>query len=145
MEKKGIIYGLITSTVLIGYFFLMKALGLAHNVELRALNALFMFTGIFLSIRSYRKENDPNFEYLKGLGQGAITSGTVALTFGLFVFALLSLDVTFLAEIKQMEPQGMYINPSGFAGLIFIEAFASGLLFTYASMQYLKRNYSTNY
>jgi hypothetical protein len=142
MERKGILYGLLTTLVLIAYFFAMKGLGLSHNVELRAVNALFMFMGIFLSIRALKKEDEKSFGYLNGVLQGVITAGTVAISFGLFVFTYLSLDSAFLAEIKQVEPQGMYINAPGFAGLIFIEALASGLLFTYMSMQYLKKSYT---
>jgi hypothetical protein len=138
LEKTAIKYGLGTSVALAAYFLLMYQLGLAHNVELRIFNAIFMFSGIFLSVRSYKNAKGDKFEFLSGFGVGLATSVVVGVSFCLFVAAFLGLNPEFLASIKANELQGTYINTVGLVVLIFIEATASGILFTYMSMQWLK-------
>jgi len=138
VEKRGIVFGLTTTVLLIVYFLTMRGFDLAHNIELRALNALIMFAGIYLSLKTYKNNKKNRFEFLKGIGLGLITSLTVAISFSGFILVYLKLYPEFFNEIVKVEPQGEYINIPGMVGLIFIEAFASGLLFTYASMQWLK-------
>ena len=138
IESRSFRYGVLTTAVLIAYFMIMKAFGLVHNFELRAFNAIIMFTGVFLSIRSYKKWKGNNFQFLKGAGVGIMTSLVVAVLFSIFVTAYVGLNPAFLTEIKQTEPQGIHLNEWAIAIIIFIEAAASGFLFTYMSMQWLK-------
>lgn len=138
LEKTAVKYGLLTTGALSLYFLLMYQLGLAHNVELRIFNALFMFLGIFLSVRSYKRKEKREFQFLKGFAVGLATSLVVGVTFCLFIAAFMGINPDFLISIKANELQGVYINTVGLLVLIFIEATASGILFTYMSMQWLK-------
>lgn len=138
LERQGIFYGGIVTVFLIAFFLLMKSFGLIHNFNLRIFNSLFLFSGIFLAIRNLKSKNQGDLNYLSGLGLGLITSLVAAILFSLFVFSYVNLDPAFMTSIKENEPQGIYLNEFGVLVLIFIEAFASGLLFTYASMQYFK-------
>ena len=138
IESRSLRYGVLTTAALIAYFLIMKAVGLVHNFELRAFNAIIMFTGVFLSIRSFKKWKGNNFQFLKGAGVGLMTSLIVAVLFTIFITAYVGLNPDFLAEIKRTEPQGVHLNEWAIAIILFIEAAASGFLFTYMSMQWLK-------
>ena len=140
IEKRGVIFGAATTAGLIAYFSVMNVFGLSHNFNLRAFNAIIMFFGVFLSIKTYKDFKGKQFEFLKGAGTGLITSLVTATLFTVFFSLYIYLDPAFYAEIKAEEPQGIYMNAWGIAALIFIEAVASGFLFTYLSMQWLKKS-----
>ncbi len=144
IEKQGLVSGLAITTVLIAFFFLMKAVGLIHQYELRALNAIIMFTGVFLTIRAFKK-NSKNFSYLKGMSLGLLTSLSTAISFAVFVLLFVLSSPAFMEMIKANEPHGIYINEYGIAIVIFIEAAASGLIFSFLSMQWLKEKSFTKY
>ncbi|MEQ8358137.1 MAG: DUF4199 domain-containing protein [Cytophagales bacterium] len=139
LEKTGLKWGLITFLGLGAYFLLMKALGLTHVIELRVLNAAIMFTGLWFSIKDYRR-NDSGFDYFSGLGVGLLTAFIASTTFT--VFGILYLEVinpSFMTELKQSEPLGFYLNPYLATFQIFIEGTASGFSISYAIMQFLKK------
>lgn len=139
LEKTGLKWGLITFLGLGAYFLIMKAFGLTHIIELRVLNAAIMFTGLWFSIKEYRR-NEPEFSYFSGLGIGLLTAFIASSTFT--IFGILYLEVinpSFMQELKQNEPLGFYLNPYLAAFQIFIEGTASGFSISYAIMQYLKK------
>jgi hypothetical protein len=141
LQKHIVKFGLLTTMGLIAFFLLMRILGLAEITELRSLNALIMFSGIFLMIRGFRDGDfDAEFGYLTGISSGFFTGLIVALSFSVFVGLYVSIDPVFLAAIVADNPQKEYLNPFSAAMVIFIEAIASGFLFSYASMQYLKED-----
>ena len=57
VEALAIRYGLYITAGLIAYFLLMKLLGLVLVVELRALNLLFLLTGIILALRAFKRQH----------------------------------------------------------------------------------------
>lgn len=131
--------GLLTTAGLIVYFLLMRTLGLAEITELRVLNALIMFTGIFLTIKGFRNDNfDADFGYLSGIAVGFFTGIVIAISFSFFVGIYVAVDPMFLAAIVAENPQKEFLNPMTASMVIFIEAIASGFLFSYGSMQWLK-------
>ncbi|NQZ76273.1 MAG: hypothetical protein HRT61_09195 [Ekhidna sp.] len=141
LNKHVVKGGVLTTTALIIYFLFMRVLGLAEITELRALNALIMFSGIFFTIKSFRNGDfSENFGYLSGMAVGFFTGIIVAISFALFTAIYVSLDPVFLAAIVANNPQKDFLNPFAAAMVIFIEAIASGFLFTYASMQWLKED-----
>jgi len=141
LEKHILKYGLITSGALIVFFLLMRLLGLAEITELRSLNAIIMFSGVFLSIKTYRNgEFEEGFNYLAGIASGFFTGMVTAVTFALFVGIYVYYDPVFLAAIVADNPQKDFLNPLTSAMVIFMEAIASGFFFSYASMQFLKQD-----
>lgn len=143
IEARGVIFGLLTTAGLIAYFFIMKWLGLVHNINLRALNAVIMFAGVYLAIKTYKKykhEAGDHFQFMKGTGVGLITALTTAVVFSAFITGYVMASPEFMQSIKANEPQGIHINEWGIAVIIFIEAMASGFIFSYLSMQWLKEN-----
>ena len=126
---------------LTAYFLLMVAADLVHNLNLRLFNAVIMFSGIFLLLKRFKKQNfDKPFTYLNGLGAGLLVTiiGTAAYAIIMAIYLITNPD--FMMEIKQEEPQGNYLNIPAMVLLILIEGIASGILFSYTSMQFLKVN-----
>lgn len=141
LEKHIIKYGVGTTVGLIALFYLMKAIGLAQVTELRALNAIIMFAGVFLSIKNFKKnEFSYEFNYLSGIATGFFTGMVTAISFAVFVAAYIYFEPAFLAAIVADKPQRDFLNSLTSAMVIFIEAIASGFLFSYISMQYLKKD-----
>lgn len=138
IESRGIRYGLSITIALIAFFFAMKAFGLIHNYGLRAFNGVIMFTGVYLAIYRYKQQKGEHFEFLQGLAVGLLTTGVVALSFSAFVTFYMMANPEFTAAVKANEPHGMYINEWGVALGIFIEAAASGFIFSFLTMQQLK-------
>lgn len=141
-EKHVIKLGLTTTGALIAFFLLMRLLGLAEITELRSLNALIMFAGVFLSIKRFRDDEfEVEFNYLTGIASGFFTGLVIASSFAVFVGLYVYFDPVFLAAIVAENPQQDFLNPLTAGMVIFIEAIASGFLFSYASMQYLKEDF----
>ncbi|MDE0470855.1 MAG: DUF4199 domain-containing protein [Ekhidna sp.] len=141
IEKHVLRYGLLTTIALICYFLLMRLLGLAEITELRSLNALIMFSGVFLTIKKFRNGDfDTAFGYLSGIAVGFFTGIVIAISFSLFIGIYIYFDPVFLAAIVADNPQKDFLNPLTAAMVIFIEAIASGFLFSYAAMQWLKED-----
>ena len=132
-------YGLLTTAGLIVFFLMMRITGLAEITELRSLNAVIMFAGVFLCIKHFKHNKlDTSFGYLSGIAAGFFTGIVVAISFSVFVGIYVALDPVFLAAIVTDNAQKEFLNPWTSAMVIFIEAMASGMLFSYTSMQYLK-------
>ncbi len=141
LDKHLLHSGLLTTAGLISYFLIMRFLGLAEITELRALNALIMFSGIFLTIKTFRRGGfNADFGYLSGIGAGFLTGIVIAISFSLFVGIYITLDPVFMAAIVAENPQQEFLSPITASMVIFIEAIASGFLFSYASMQWLKED-----
>lgn len=139
LEEIGLKWGLIVFGLLSIYFFALQLLGYIHVIELRLFNGAIMYFGVYKAIKEY-KDSDKNFNYFQGLGAGIITGFVASLVFS--VFGLLYLGVLnpeFMAEIKQNEPFGIYMNEYGAVFQIFIEGMASSCLMSYANMQLLKK------
>ena len=141
IEKIGLRWGLITLLLLGAYFIIMKIFGLIHTPELRVLNAFIMFYGVFQSVKSAKLELE-DFNYFKGFGVGALTAFSTSFTYSLAgVIYITFIDPAFMASIQANEPLGLFMNEYSASLQIFIEGSASGILFSYASLQWLRTPY----
>jgi hypothetical protein len=138
VEKIGIRWGIITFILLAIFFLLMKLLGFVKILELRFLNAIIMFFGCYMAIRT-TKENLKNFRYFKGLGAGGLNGLIASFIFVIFGFIYVTyIDPNFRYEIKMNEPLGLYFNIYVALFQIFMEGLGSGLLFSFIIMQWMK-------
>jgi len=141
IEDIAIRYGLMTTVWLIGYFMIMKLVGLVHITELRMLNFIFLVGGIYLAIRRYR-ENNESMTYLNGIGIGFLTSAVAVIPFALFIFIYLQLDQDLLNYIRENAPFGEHNNSYILSFFVGLEGFFSGMILTFIIMQYMKRSHS---
>jgi hypothetical protein len=144
VERIGIVTGLLTSLALIGYFMLMKALGLSQILELRFFNFVIMSVGLFIGISYYKRSVPFNQEfYLKGLAQGAMITLVTVVSFALFIsFYLNYFDQPLLEHIRATFSTQKIDGFSIFTA-VFMEGLASGMIITFCAMQYLKREGSS--
>jgi len=139
IEYIGLRWGLITLILLSTYFLIMRFLGLVHSTELRVLNAVIMFYGVFSAIKVSKSQLE-DFNYLKGFGVGALTALVASGLFTIFGFIYLNwIDPSFMSSIKMNEPLGVFMNKYSASLQIFIEGSASGVLCSYASLQWLRK------
>ncbi len=144
IEKVGVRYGIFTALALILFFFFMKLIGLVEVYELRVLNAIFLFTGVFLSIKTFR-DNAKHASYLNGLGVGILTSAVALLIFAAFVIIYLAgINPEFMEGLKETEYFGQYLNPYIAGVAIFLEGTLSGMLVSFILMQYYKRSHMSS-
>jgi len=143
IEKNALRYGIITAISLIAFFFIMRALGLIDQYELRALNIIFLFSGVYLSVRNYRKSKTAT--YLGGLGTGLFTSVIALAIFAAFIMIYLAgIDPAFMESLREYEYFGQYLNPYIAGAVIFLEGSISGLLVSFILMQFYKRSHLSN-
>lgn len=132
-------FGLLMTLCLVGFFFLMKAFGLEHNLELRALNIIILSSFVYATLKTYKKRNNGQLPYLSGISLGIATSAVGVFLFAIFVFIYVTLIAPeFMAEIKAKEPFGDFLNPFIVSFTIVLEGMISGFLVAYASLQYLR-------
>src|ERR1700741_722896 len=111
IESVGLKIGLITSLGLLSYFFLMKALGLSHIIELRIFNFLILASGICYGINRLKQELHEDEFYLKGLAEGIFITIVALVPFGAFIsFYLAYFDTGLMDHIKSTVAMGEYIN-----------------------------------
>ena len=137
-EKVAVKYGLIIFVSLVAYFLVMKFVGLFEIHELRGLNFLILITGIWRALTVYKKQG--SLSYFDGIGLGSLTTIIGVVPFSVFIFFYLQADAQFMANIMANEAFGQYLNPYILAFLISFEGSISGVLVSFAMMQYLKRS-----
>lgn len=131
-------YGLKIAGCLIGYFLLMRLLGLQHYYELRFLNVIFQVGGIYFALKKFREAHGQHLNYFRALITGVATSGVSSAIFAIFVFSYLSIDSNLMQGIIDNEPMGRYLNPYITAFMVALEGLFSGLLFTFIIINYLE-------
>lgn len=138
-------FGMIILFFLIGFFFLMKLIGLVHIVELRSLNFFIMVAGVWLAIKAYKKDQPNGIAYMDGLGLGIRTILYAVIPFALFILIYLSVDTSFMESIRLNEMFGAYLNPFVLSFLIAFEGAISGFFIAYTILQYEKCNIAANW
>jgi len=123
-----------------GYFLIMRSVGLHEVFMLRYLNALFLFTGILLAMYTYKKNMKGVFNYKKGLKMGMFITLTSVIPFALFIFLYLNIDDGFLSLVEKKTEFRDFISPATVAGFICLEGLCSGSIITFIVMQYFKKN-----
>jgi len=131
-------HGLFIAIGLLIFFFIMKALGLLHVVELRVFNVVIMALGIYGAVKKFSKKDPEEFTYFRGMGVGVVTGIIGSTLFGLFIFFYVSfIDTALMQNIIENEPMGRFMNPYIVSLIIAIEGIASALLVSFILLNYL--------
>jgi len=139
-QRLAIITGLYICGAMILYFLLMKSLGLADVAELRFLNFVIAGAGAAAAIRYYNKRTQSHIRYLEGLNLSFTAILSSAVFFAIFVyFYFAAIDPELLAVIKKDAPvMGTYLTPFSASVSVIAEGVVSGLILSFALMQYFK-------
>ncbi|MEQ8362784.1 MAG: DUF4199 domain-containing protein [Cyclobacteriaceae bacterium] len=130
-------YGLRIAAGLIGFFLIMKLVGLSHVVELRLLNLFILSGGVYMALKRFKHTHDDRLNYFRGLVTGVATAAVGSLVFALFLFLYMKLDTSMMQFIIENEPMGRYMNPYIAAFIVALEGVFSGLLVTFVLINYV--------
>lgn len=128
-------YGLRIAAGLIGFFLIMKLVGLSHIVELRLLNLLILTGGVYMALKRFRATHD-ELNYFRGLITGVTTAAIGSMVFAFFLFLYMQLDKSMMQSIIENEPMGRYMNPYIASFIVALEGVFSGILVTFILMNY---------
>lgn len=130
-------YGLRIAAGLIGFFLIMKLVGLSHHVELRLLNLFILSAGVYMALKKFKQSHSDKLNYFRGLITGVATSAIGSLVFALFLFGYMKLDSEMMQFIIENEPMGRYMNPYIASFIVALEGVFSGLLVTFVLINYV--------
>lgn len=130
-------YGLRIAAGLIGFFLIMKLVGLSHHVELRLLNLFILSGGVYMALKKFKQSHADRLNYFRGLITGVATSAIGSLVFAFFLFLYMQLDASMMQFIIENEPMGRYMNPYIASFIVALEGVFSGLLVTFVLINYV--------
>lgn len=134
------VVGALISVSLIGFFLIMKAVGLAEVPSFRYFNFVFMAAGIISAFSYYKKKYSPGgLDYLFGLRLGIRITLTAIIPFAAFMFIYLKMDPGFMQFIISNAAFGEWLTPINAAAAVGFEGFVSGALVSYITMPYFKK------
>lgn len=135
-------YGLFTSLALIVYFLSMKVLGLEDVFYLRFLNFIIIIFGVYALIKSEVKR--PQANYISTLVNGISMTVVTVLSFLIFLAIYIKVfDPSFIKILEQSKIWGNQLTVVQASIAIFIEGMASGVVITFAWLQYFKNSFTT--
>jgi hypothetical protein len=139
-QRLAIITGLYICGAMILYFMLMAFFGLAAISELRFLNFVIAGAGAAIAIKYYNRRTESHIRYLEGLNLCFTAILASALFFAVFIFFYFSVvDPALLNVIKTDAPMmGKYLTPFSASISVIAEGIVSGLILSFALMQYFK-------
>jgi len=130
-------YGLLIAAALIGYFLLIRLVGLHDNHWLRVLNGIIVAYGIYAVIKKKKSIEKNDFEYFSGFATGIMT-GVIAT----FVFVLFMGIYLFHIEPPFAEMLMGYLAGAGGPEILLlilaIEGVSSSVILSLAFMQKFK-------
>jgi hypothetical protein len=146
IKKLALKGGLLTSLGLIAFFLLMYSLNLLHILELRGLNFFILLGGIYFTYHHYRSITHPHIDYFTGMLLGCLTAVVSIIPFALFVFFFFWLiDPQFIMLLNGHALfMGIRATPELAAETILIEGIISGVIISFALMQFYKSEYSSS-
>lgn len=130
-------YGLRLAAGLILYFVAMKALDLAHIIELRLLNLFILVAAIWFALKKFKNTHHQHLNYFRGLATGVGTGAIGSILFALFMFVYMTVDSSMMQAIIDKDPMGRYLNPYMAAFIIALEGVFSGLLVSFVLINYV--------
>lgn len=130
------IYGTLIAIGLILYFFISYAIGVIHVIELRLLNLVILFAGVYFALKQYQRTHRGHMDYFHAFttGMGTVAIGT--LTFAAFLLAYLFIDKNLMRAIQE-QPLGSYLDPYIASFMVSLEGIFSGLFITFLLSNYM--------
>lgn len=133
--------GILLFVALAAYFLIMRALGLAHNLYLRAGNLIWLYLALRATVMQYHRQANGSyyedfFDYFK-ISMRTAFIGTALFSAFLAIY-LDQIDPGFMQILQQDRNFGGHISPVSVAVLIFIEGISSSLVVSFLYIQMKK-------
>lgn len=136
--RQVLLYSAFINLGLIAYFFLLKLLGMDTIFELRYFNAVIVFFGLYSVIKKALNSAPDNY-YLTGLATGFLTTITTVVSITLFLFFYTTfVDPNLIDLLAQSGIFSAKLTPFILSLIILVEGIASGLIFSFILMQYMR-------
>jgi hypothetical protein len=133
--------GLTIFVLLVGFFLMMKSLGLHEIVSLHYFNGVFLLLGLLFLFSKVSKKNETNkIEYFDGMKTGMRMTLIAIIPFAFFIGFYLKIDVEFMTFLNRNAIFGKYLTPLVSAGAVAVEGIVSGFLLTFILMPYFKES-----
>jgi hypothetical protein len=130
-------YGLKIAAGLIGFFLLMKVIGLGHHVELRLLNLFILTAGIFFGLKKFKETHEDHLNYFRALITGVSIGSIGSIIFAVFLFIWMKADDSMMQAVIENEPMGRYLNAYMASFVVALEGGFSGLLVTFVLINWV--------
>jgi glucan phosphoethanolaminetransferase (alkaline phosphatase superfamily) len=132
MSRLSLKYGIIMAISFIAFFLVMNAFGLGEEYHLRVLNGLLHVGFLYFLIREWQeKHGRPKKQYLGNMTQGIVASAIGAGIFAVFIVLFLTINQSFMANLRDTVSLTQHITPVSAAMFVFVEGVAVGLIVTY--------------
>jgi hypothetical protein len=139
VEKTSLRYGIFTALACIGYFLLLKVLGLLDQIAYSFLLGIILTVGVCLAIAYYKRTNENRIAYLTGVGVGFVTGFVTSVLFGLFFVVYSTIDPTFVEAMRTRNLFGLDFSITAvFFLAIVMQGVMIGAFIGYIAMQYFK-------
>jgi hypothetical protein len=146
MKKADIIWNGLLLGSLLGYFMLMKVLGLHQILGLRYVNVVFQLGVVYFAMKSFRHHSTQPFSFMETSMAGLRACVPAVLLFAVFQFLYLRfLDPDFMLYIKATAPMGVYLMPALVALGIAAEGLLMGFFSAYVGMRFLAAQEHTKF
>jgi hypothetical protein len=133
--------GLTIFVLLVGFFLIMKSLGLHEIISLHYFNGVFLLLGLFFALSSISKKNESNkIEYFNGIKTGMRMTLIAIIPFAIFIGLYLKIDTSFMTFLYHNSVFGHYLTPFVAGVVIAVEGIVSGFLLTFILMPYFKES-----
>lgn len=131
-------YGILTFLVLVIYFLICHIAGLTSFLELRFFNGLVLLVFVCMALKK-RYAVVPKPSYVEGIGIALGICAVASILFTVMVWLFLTNNETFMNHLIIRAPFGKHLTPFLSAVAIFAEGFGSGVVISFAAMQYFKK------
>lgn len=123
---------------IVGFYFLIKLIGLTHIMELRFINFLFVIWGINTAIKTNIKENNYN-NYVNNMFVGFSTGFLAVITVIMSMIVYVTfIDSSLVVMLQESSFWGNHLTLPKIVFSMMIEAMASCAVSTFILMQYWK-------
>ena len=137
-------FGILISIGLILYFLLISLFGAHANPLFSLFNPVIVGIGMFLAIKTYKKQKGPKFKYQKGFKTGIITGFLSTIIFTIFfAFYATELEPEFMGNLLSRWFSDEYINIGMLIFTVALMGFATTVVLTLAFMQIFKDSWNT--
>lgn len=125
MKKADVLWNVLLYVCLMGFFLLMKVLGLHTVLSLRYFNLVIHFSIVYMAMKAFRARAHSDFSFLETALAGVRASVPAVIFFALSIFAYLRfIDTGFMDHIRDTAPMGEFMSPP----LIVVALAAEGLV-----------------
>jgi len=132
-------FGALTSVFLIAYFLLAGWLDFQHIPSLRYFNIFFLMGGVFLALRQFHRDDQTRHtNYLNGFLTGMGVAFVSGVIFSAFVYTFFSWIAPEMGMAVQAAMPFKGITPALMSLIILLEAVLSGVMVSFAAMQFYK-------